>query len=111
MKKTIDNHTRGEYYAVTMAKQKFIRKRLTEAREANGWGYTDLVFKLFEQHGIRLAYNTIVNWEDGRSQPRVDQLLALADTLGKPMGYFFAHKTHHSEGVVVGDGKHAARAN
>ena len=92
-----------------MKRPKFLRERLAKARKRKGWSYTDLVLELYKKRGLRLAYNTLANWEAGRSEPRVGQLIVIAETLKVSLGYFFDQEHNLSSEALSGRGKHGNR--
>lgn len=66
----------------------FDRKNLRKARINAGYSVDDLVFELMAK-GVRITGQSIYNWERGKHIPRVDDLVIVAEILGKPFEYFF----------------------
>ena len=70
----------------------FSAKKLIKAREEMKLSRTDLLFAL-DKVGLRISHPTIYRWESGKSNPSVDDLIALAKFFGKDFEYFFTDKS------------------
>lgn len=68
---------------------KFNPKKLIELRINKKLSYTDLMFEIYKNDGIRISYPTLVSWEKGKTTPNCESLAAVAKYFGKPMLYFF----------------------
>jgi DNA-binding XRE family transcriptional regulator len=50
---------------------------LKKSREENKLTHTELMFEL-AKHGLRVSRSTLINWELGRTEPKVSDVYAIA---------------------------------
>jgi len=55
----------------------FNHQLLKESREENKFTHTELMFEL-AKHGLRVSRSTLINWELGRTEPKISDVHALA---------------------------------
>lgn len=72
---------------------KFDSKKLAEAREERKLNFTDLSFELYRSIGLRLARNTLENWESGSTCPDANELALMSTFYGKAITYFFTQNS------------------
>ena len=65
----------------------FNYKRLKEGREEIGWSQEQLVAELYS-NGLHLSRQTWVNYENGKTEPDVSDMLRIATVLKKPFEFF-----------------------
>ena len=70
--------------------KKFNPDRIRALREARG-----LTLEAFAQ-GIGVQRQHVDGWEHGRAKPRIDSLIAISNTYGVEISYFFADEEHLS---------------
>lgn len=66
----------------------FIHKRLKQARKTKKISVDQMVILLYDK-GLSMTGQTLRNYEGGKSDPQVTDLIMMADVLGKPIDYFF----------------------
>ena len=66
----------------------FIHKRVKQLRKQMGISRDQLMINLAGE-GARASMPTIANWENGKSTPDANGLIALARVFNKPLVYFF----------------------
>lgn len=65
-----------------------IGNKIKEARNERGVSRATLVLSLYGA-GLRVAPETIKNWEDGKTEPNAKDIQHLCEALEKPVLYFF----------------------
>ena len=67
----------------------FLGAKLKELREGQKMSVQDLALELYAKHNLKVAYNTLRNWEEGHTEPDASNLNILANFFGVPLGVFF----------------------
>lgn len=70
-------------WRVTMFDYKVLRR----LRENKGLSSGDLVFDL-HRLGLRISHPTLINWEKGRTEPKISQVYRLSKFFGVPLEKF-----------------------
>ena len=66
----------------------FNPSKLKKIRNDKNLTQTDLMFEL-DKSGLRISRQTLINWEHGRSAPKVNELSIIANFFNKSIQYFF----------------------
>jgi transcriptional regulator with XRE-family HTH domain len=67
----------------------FLGTKLKELREKKGLNHQGLALELYAKQGLRVAHNTLRNWEEGNTEPDASSLNILATFFSVPLGVFF----------------------
>jgi len=74
----------------------FRNKLLKELREKKRLSTSELMFAL-DRIGLRVSRATLINWENGATEPRISQAFLLSKFFSKPLGDFFDGKQSKSK--------------
>lgn len=66
----------------------FAPNKLKELRESNQISQEDLIYEL-RNRGLKISRQTLYQWENSTTQPRVNDLAVIAEYFKKPIKYFF----------------------
>lgn len=66
-------------------------KAIRETRKKRGWSQKQLAQR------ILTTQQAIARWESGATEPRADNLLALAEALGVPLSHFIDRETANAD--------------
>lgn len=82
----------------------FIRENMVSMRRAAGMTIKDTVKILEESYGVHVDRTTLVNYEVGKTQPRIDFMFAIAEVYGVSISDLFA-------GAYLTPHQHSAEGN
>lgn len=63
--------------------------KIKELRKKKKWSLADVVFELAKL-SHRYTRQTILNWEDGVTEPKASDVGCLAEVFGVTVGYFYS---------------------
>ena len=62
---------------------------LKNLRSKQGLTAESLVLELYKQANVKISRPTLINWEQGRSEPKASQAYLISKYFRKPMEKFF----------------------